>query len=85
MADRKEAFGATTAGIVSGLFVLFIDKLLPLEEFFGEFPIIPRVLLAVSAGLFVWKAWSYWEILGGADEPRGSREHDDYDVLVAVL
>jgi hypothetical protein len=55
MAERKEPFGATTAAIVSGLFVLFIDKLLPLEKFFGELPIIPRALLALAAGLFVWK------------------------------
>jgi hypothetical protein len=85
MAERKEPFGATTAAIVSGLFVLFVDKLLPLEKFFGEFPIIPRVLLAVAAGLFVWKAWNYWEILGGADEPQGSRERAGYDALLAEL
>src|SRR5208282_2537107 len=85
MAERKEPFGATTAAIVSGLFVLFIDKLLPLEHFFGEFPILPRILLAASDGLFVWKAWSYWEILDGVEEPQGSRERDDYDALVAEL
>jgi len=85
MAERKESFGGTTAGILSGLFVLFIDKLLPLEQFFGELPILPRVLLAVSAWLFAWKAWSYWEILGGADEAPGSPERADYDALVAEL
>jgi hypothetical protein len=85
MAERKEPFGATTAAIVSGLFVLFIDKLLPLQEFFGEFPILPRVLLAATASLFVWKAWSYWEILCGADEPRDSRDRADFDALLCEL
>jgi hypothetical protein len=85
MAERKEPFGATTAAILSGLFVLFIDKLLPLQEFFGELPIIPRVLIAVSAGLFVWKTWSYWEILGGSEEAAGSDERADYDALIAEL
>ncbi len=85
MAERKEAFGGTIAGILSSLLVLLIDKLLPLEIFFGQFPIVPRVLLALSAGLFVWKARSYWEVLSGADEPPGSRKRDDYDALVAEL
>ncbi|HZZ24315.1 MAG TPA: hypothetical protein VFE60_17785 [Roseiarcus sp.] len=86
MAERKEPFGATIAGIISGSFVLvFVDKLLPWEMLFGELPIILRVLLAVSVGLFAWKAWSYWEILAGADETHGSRERADCDALLAEL
>ncbi len=85
MMERKEPFGSTPAAILSGLFVLFIDKLLPWEKFFGELPIIPRILLAVSAGLFVWQTWRYWEILSGAGEARGSPERNDYDALVQEL
>src|SRR5271166_6529130 len=84
-AKRREPFGATTAAIVSGLFVLFIDKLLPLESWFGEFPIFVRVLLACAAGLFAWKAWNYWDILGGAEEPQGSQERADYNALLGEL
>ncbi len=82
---RREPFGATTAAIVSGLFVLFIDRLLPLEKFFGELPIIVRLLLAVAASLFAWFAWRYWDILSGAGDAQGSRERADYDALLREL
>ena len=85
IAKRREPFGATTAAIVAGLFVLFIDKLLPLERWFGEFPIFIRALAAVGAGLFGWQAWRYWEILGGADGPLGSPERANYDALLSEL
>ncbi len=82
---RQEPFGATIAAVVSGIFVLFIDKLLPLENIFGELPIFVRLLLAVAAGLFAWLAWRYWDILGGAGEAPESRERSDCDALVAEL
>jgi hypothetical protein len=85
MAERKEPLGATIAATVTGLFVLFIDKLLPLGRFFGEFPIFIRVLAAASAGLFVWQARRYWDILGGAGGLRGLRGRAVYDVLLAEL
>ena len=85
MAEKREPFGATTAGIIAGLFVLFFDKLLPLEKIFGELPIIPRVLFAFAAGLFVWKAASYFEILGGAGKPAWSSERAAYDELLNEL
>jgi hypothetical protein len=83
-ANRREPFGATIAAIVAGIFVLFVDKMLPLE-WFGGFPIFIRVLAAVTAGLFAWLAWRYWDILGGADKPRGSCERGDYDGLLKEL
>lgn len=82
---RQEPFGATIAAVVGGIFVLFIDKLLPLEKFFGELPIFVRLLPAVAAALFAWLAWRYWDTLGGAGEAPGSRERGDYDTLVAQL
>ena len=84
-AKRREPFGATIAAIVAGIFVLFIDKMLPLERWFGELPVFIRVLAAATAGLFAWLAWRYWDILGGADEPQGSRERADYDALLGEL
>ena len=68
-AKRREPFGATITAIVAGTFVLFIDKMLPLERWFGELPIFIRTLVAVTAGLFAWLAWRYWDILGGGANP----------------
>jgi len=85
MAKEREAFGGTVAGIIAGIFALFVDKLLPLEQWFGELPIFPRVLFAAAAGLFVWKAARYYELLGGAGKPLKSRERADYDELLSEL
>lgn len=85
MAEKREAFGPMTAGIFSGLFVLFIDSLLPLREWFGGLPIISRILLALSAGLFAWEAARYFEILGDAGAPLGSSERAEYDQLRGEL
>ena len=82
---KRRELGATIAAIVAGLFVLFIDKLLPLESWLGEFPIFVRVLAAVALVLFAWKAWNYWDILGGVDEPQGSTEHEEYNALLGAL
>jgi hypothetical protein len=84
-AKGREPFGATIAAIVAGIFVLFIDKMLPLEHFFGELPIFIRVLSAAAAGLFGWFAWRYWDILNSSGEPQGSGERADYDALLAGL
>jgi hypothetical protein len=84
-ANRREPFGATIAAIVAGIFVLFIDKMLPLERWLGELPIFIRLLAAVTVGLFAWFAWRYWDILGGADEPHGSHERGDYEALLGEL
>jgi hypothetical protein len=85
IAKRRGPFGGTVAGIVAGLFILFIDKMLPLERWFGELPIFVRVLAAVAAGLFAWFAWRYWDILGSSGEPQGSVERADYDALLGEL
>jgi hypothetical protein len=85
MVEKGEPFGPVTAGILSGLFVLFIDSLLPLRDWLGELPIIPRVLLALSIGLFAWKAARYYELLCGAGAPPGSAKRADYDQLRGKL
>ena len=84
-AKRREPFGATIAAVVAGLFVLLIDKMLPLESWIGELQIFIRVLVTVAAGVFAWFAWRYWDVLVGANEPRGSRERTDYDTLFGEL
>src|SRR5208282_5395008 len=85
MAKEREAFGATTAGIISGLVVLIFDKLLPLEQFFGELPNFLRVLLAVPLGLFVGMAWWYYGILAGGGKRLKSTERAGYDDLRSEL
>jgi hypothetical protein len=64
---------------------LFIDKILPLEYLFGGLPIFIRVLGAIAAGSFAWFSRRNWEILTGADEPRGSRKRANYEALLAGL
>lgn len=84
-AKKHEPFGAMIAAIVAGLFVLFIDKMLPLDRWFGGLPIFIRVVTAVAFGLFAWLTWRYWDLLGGAAERQGSRERADYAALFVEI
>jgi hypothetical protein len=85
MAKRTEPFGATMAAIIGAVVGVLVNTLLPWEQFFNAFPVFPRILFFAAIVLFAWKAWSYWEILGGAEEPQDSPERADYDALVAEL
>lgn len=81
MAKSKEPRGETTAAIIGAVFGIFVEKLLPLERFADEFSNLLRVFFVAMMVVFAWKAWRYYEILGGADEPHGSWARDDYNSL----
>jgi hypothetical protein len=84
-AQRREPFGATIAAIVAGLFVLFIEKMLPLEPWFSELPTLIRVLAVMTVCVFAWFSWRYWETLGGLEELHRSPERLEYDALRDAL
>jgi hypothetical protein len=82
MAKSKEPWlDKALPGAIAGLFALIVGKLLPLDQFAGEFSNLLRVFFVAMMLVFLWKAWRYYEILGGADEPHGSWALDAYDSL----
>ena len=82
-ARATQLTGTTTLVGIIGALLLLVPLLL--GQVLGDFPIFIRVLAAVAGSLFVWFSWRYWEILGDADEPLGSRKRADYDALLNEL
>ena len=80
--SKRELTGAMIAATVAVvcLLAIVIGYLLP-----GELPIFIRVLAAGTVGLILLLGAYYWDILGGADEPEGSRNRADYDALLHQL
>jgi Domain of unknown function (DUF4062) len=74
----RELWGATIAATVAVvcLLAIAVGYLLP-----RELPIFTRVLAATAIGLFLLLGAYHWDILGGPDEPDGSRERADYEAL----
>jgi hypothetical protein len=78
MAKSTKPWGnEAVAAVIGGIVVLLVDKAL----FANEFPSLLRVFVVATGAVFAWKAWQYYEILGGSDEPHSSGARDTYDSL----
>ena len=70
MAKSKEPWlDKALPGAIAGLFVLIVGKLLPLDQFAGEFSNLLRVFFVAMMLVFLWKAWRYYEFSAARMSP----------------